>query len=292
MRVPMSDAARPTVAMIGLGVMGGPMTDHVIGAGFPVRAYDVAPDALAARSARGAVACISPADAAAGAEVVGIVVFDDAQVRAVLEGATGVLAAVAPGTVIALHSTVLVDSVREFAAAAEARGAHLVDAGITGGEVGAKGATLVTMVGGDADVVTRARPVFATFSKAVLHVGPLGTGMALKLARNLAGYVTMAAVHEAMVLAHHAGVDVHLLAGLLREPAFESQVFAPFAFGGPEPLPPDDERRAFLVQTLRLAEKDLDDALALARADGVHLTVSTATRQTFADVMRLGGDTP
>jgi 3-hydroxyisobutyrate dehydrogenase len=230
----MPESSTLTVAMIGLGAMGGPMTDHVIDAGFRVRAFDLAPDALAARVERGATACASPADAATGADVVGIVVFDDAQVREVLEGDDGVLAALAPDAVIALHSTVLVATVREFAAAAGARGARLVDAGITGGEVGSKAGTLVTMVGGDTDAVDRVRPVLATFSKDVLHVGPLGTGMALKLSRNLIGYVTMAAVYEGMVLAHHAGVDVQLLAGLLREPAFEAQVFGRLRSAAPD----------------------------------------------------------
>jgi 3-hydroxyisobutyrate dehydrogenase len=286
----MTESPALTVAMIGLGAMGGPMADHVIDAGFRVRAFDLAPDALAARVERGATACTSPADAATGADVVGIVVFDDVQVRDVLEGDGGVLASLAPDAVIALHSTVLIDTVREFAAAAAAQGAHLVDAGITGGEVGSKAGTLVTMVGGENAVVDRVRPVFATFSKDVLHVGPVGTGMALKLARNLAGYATMAAVYEAMVLAQHAGADPQLLGGLLREPAFQSQVFALFAFGGPDALPDDadTEQRAFLTQTLRVSEKDLDDALALAAANGDDLPVAAATRRTFASVLRLG----
>ena len=278
-----------TVAMIGLGQMGGHMADHIAASGAELRAFDVSEPALDARVAAGALRATSSADATTGADVIGIVVFDDAQVHSVLTGDDGVLAAVKPGAVIAVHSTVRVDSIHEFAALARAAGAPLIDAGISGGEVGSRAGTLVTMVGGDDDAVAAARPVFETFSKEVVHAGPLGSGMALKIARNLVGYVLMAATHEGMALAHAGGVDLRQLEHVLRETNLDAQIYAPFMFGGPEPLGVDapEQQTVELTHLLRLAQKDLDDALDLARALDVSIPTTDVTRRQFDAVTRL-----
>jgi 3-hydroxyisobutyrate dehydrogenase len=276
------------VAMIGLGHMGGHMCDHVSAAGYDVRAFDLSDAALDARVAAGARRATSPADAATGADMVGIVVINDAQVRAVLDGPNGVLAVAKPGLVISVHSTVNVEAIHEFAAMAGAAGAHLIDAGISGGEVGSRAGTLVTMVGGEPDVVATARPVLETFSKEVVHAGPLGSGMALKIARNLVGYIMMMAAHEGMVLARAAGVDLADLEHVLRETNLDAQLYAPFVFGGPEPLPADapDEQRTFMAEIVALGEKDLDNALELARTHAVSLPMTAETRRQFDAVMR------
>jgi 3-hydroxyisobutyrate dehydrogenase-like beta-hydroxyacid dehydrogenase len=278
------------VAVIGLGRMGGPMADHVIGAGHTVRVHDVDPAAVAARVAAGGTAAAGAAEAAEGADMVCVVVFDDAQARDVVAGAGGVLRTLAAGAVIGIHTTVTVETVHELAAAAAPHGVTVLDAGISGGEAGAAAGTLLTMVGGPADAVGRARPVFEAFSKEVLHAGALGAGMALKLARNSTGYVMMAAVHEAMELAGRAGVDLHLLRHVIAETGIFDQSLAPLAFGGPDPLPSDEAGplRDLLVRTLRLGEKDLDQALALGARLGAPTPVTAEVRRTFHRVTRLG----
>jgi 3-hydroxyisobutyrate dehydrogenase-like beta-hydroxyacid dehydrogenase len=279
---------RLTVAMIGLGQMGGHMCDHVAAAGHDVRAFDLSEAALDVRVAAGATRARSAADAATGADVVGITVINDAQVRAVLDGPDGVLAVAAPGTVVAVHSTVTVEAIHEFAAMAGTVGVHLIDAGISGGETGSRAGTLVTMVGGDPAVVAVSRPVLESFSKEVLHAGPLGTGMALKIARNLVGYIMMTGVHEGMLLARAAGVDLADLEHVLRETNMDAQVYAPFAFGGPEALPADapEEQRAFMAAVVALGEKDLDNALDLARSLEVSLPLTDDARREFDAVLR------
>lgn len=287
----MTGDARLTVAMIGLGNIGGPIADRVIAAGHDVRVFDIAEAALAPRVAAGATPASSPAEAADGAAVVGIVVFDDDQVRTVLGGPDGVLATAAPGTVVAVHSTVRVESIHEFATSAGATGVRVIDAGVSGGAAGAAAGTLVTMVGGDADALEVARPVFDAFSADVVHAGPLGTGMALKIARNLVGYVIMAGVHEGLKLAHRAGLDAATFQRVLEgtKGALDAQLLAPIAFGGPDPLPADAaaDQRAFLVQVCRLGEKDLHDALLLAGDLGVAIPVAQETHDRFPEVMRL-----
>lgn len=286
----MTSVAEPlTIAAIGLGRMGGPMADHLVAAGHKVRVHDVSASAVAPRVAAGAEAAASPADAARSAHVVDIVVFDDAQAIEVMCGDDGVLTTLGPGAVVCVHTTVSIDTIRLLAARAEPHGVTVLDAGISGGEAGAQAGTLLSLVGGPADALDRARPALDAFSEEVLHAGPLGAGMALKLARNAAGYTMMAAVHEAMVVAERWGVDPQQLRHAIEVTGVLQQALTPFALGGPEPLPADapDETRRFLDHTRLLGEKDLDQTLALADELGAHLPVTEATRASFAAVMRL-----
>jgi len=278
-----------TVAVIGLGRMGGSIADHIIAAGHDVRVYDIAEDAVVPRVAAGATAATSPADAARGAQFVNIIVFDDAQVVEVVAGTDGALTTLEPGAVVSIHTTVSLDTIHDLAARAEALGVFVLDAGISGGEDGAAAGTLLTMVGGPADPVDRARPVLLAFSKDVLHPGPLGAGMALKLARNAAGYMMMAAVHEAMELAAASGVDLALLQHTIAETGVLEQALAPLALGGPGPMDATapDGLRTILEHTNRLAEKDLDQALDLAARTGATVPVIKTVREHFHRVVRL-----
>lgn len=277
------------VAVVGLGRMGGPMAGHLVGAGHDVHVFDVDPGAVDRLVRRGARPSSSAAAAAARADVVCVVVFDDDQARAVVAGDGGALTTARPGSVVALHTTASLTTITELAAAADRRGVSLLDAGISGGEPGAQQGTLLTMVGGPAEAVERARPVLDAFSKEVLHAGPLGAGMALKLARNATGYAMMAAVHEALDLATRSGVDGTVLRHVIAETGVLDQALAPFAFGGPGPMPPHapGEQRRTMEHLDRLASKDLDAALALGAHLGSGREVLAATRRMFRRVTRL-----
>jgi len=277
------------VAMIGLGRMGGPMTDHVLAAGFDTVVVDVDEAAMAPRVAAGALAASTPAAAADGAGYVGVVVLDDAQAIDVVDGPDGVLRTLAPGAVVCLHTTVTLDTVQTLAAAGERGGVAVLDSGISGGETGAQSGTLLSLVGGPADAVERARPVLMAFSKEVVHAGPLGAGMALKLARNAVGYAWMHAVYEAAELAHRSGVDVALLEQAVRETGTFEQAFTPILLGGPEPFPPDTPAAMLdgVAHVNRLADKDLDHTLALADHLGIDLPGVQAVREGFHRSMRI-----
>lgn len=275
------------VAVIGLGRMGGPMADNLLAAGHRVRVLDVDPGAVAARVEKGATAATGPADAAQGAEVVCVVVFDDAQATEVVTAALDGLAA---GAVVAIHTTVALETIESLDAVAATRGVQVIDAGVSGGEPGARDGTLLTMVGGPAEAVERARPVLDAFSKEVLHAGPLGAGMALKLARNATGYAWMAAVHEALDLAGRAGVPAVTLQHVIADTGVLEQAMATFFLGGPLPLADDApaEQRAGMEHLDRLAAKDLDGALDLAGRVGAEVDVLAAVRGAFRRVARLG----
>lgn len=279
------------VAMIGLGQMGGPMADNVARAGHALRVFDVSSAAVEPRVALGAVACSSPADAARGCEVVGVVVFDDAQVEAVIAGSDGVLEVLDPGSVIMVHTTATLDTIRRVSDVAGSKGVHLIDAGISGGETGAAAGTLMLMVGGSDEAVATARPVLDAYAKEVVHAGPLGAGMALKLARNAAGYALMTAVYEAMVLAQRAGVDTKSLEHVLRETGLFEQGLSPFLYGAPDALPAGDHpMRAMMEHLARLGDKDLDHAQVLAADLGAEIPVFDATRSEFRSAARLSDD--
>ena len=176
------------VGFVGVGNMGGAMAANVLAAGHAVSVCDPSADAVRPLVERGAWVGSTPADAAAGADVVSIVVMSGAQVEAVTTGPDGVLAGAPNGAVVAVHSTVHPRSVHAVADAAP-HGVHVLDAPISGGVQGARAATLCLMVGGDADAFARARPAFESMGNLVLHLGPLGNGLGAKLARNLVGYV-------------------------------------------------------------------------------------------------------
>jgi len=277
------------IAVIGLGRMGGPIADHLVAAGYEVHVYDKEAAAMDARVAAGAVAARSPTHAAEGATFVSVIVFDDAQALEVVGGTEGVLSSLLPGAIVAIHTTVSLETIHRLAAQADARGMVVLDAGISGGEAGSAAGTLLTMVGGPVHAVDTARPILGCFSKEVLHAGPVGAGMALKLARNATGYAMMVAVHEAMELAHRSGVDLALLRHTISETGVFDQSLAPFTLGGPEPLPPDADPavRAALEHTNRLADKDLDQALHLAARVGAPVPMLTEVRRTFHHSVRV-----
>ena len=288
----MTTSGRTTVAVIGLGRMGGAMADHIIDAGHNVAVFDISEAAMNPRIERGARRATSPADAANGADVITLVVFDDQQARETLMGPVGAIESITPGAVVCVHTTVSIDTMHQLDEYARARGVSILDAGVSGGEPGAAKGTLLTMVGGDASAVERARPVMDAFSNEVIHAGALGAGMALKLARNAAGYAMMAATHEAMKLAYHSGIDIKVLQHVIADTGVLEQAMAPFAFGDPVLYPDDGDSgmRTIMEHTNRLAAKDLDQALSLAQHCRIDTPVIDATRRSFHSVVRLAAN--
>jgi 3-hydroxyisobutyrate dehydrogenase len=193
---------RLTAGVVGLGMIGGGVAVSLARSGRPPVVFDVR--AQAADALAGVDPCVgSVAELAAAADVVLIAVVDADQARAVL---AELLPASRPGQVVVLLSTVAVPVVHELAAACDEHGVSLLDCGVTPGDQAAHHG-LVAILGGEAEAVARARPVLEGFSKKVVHCGPLGAGMATKIARNVVTYGTWRAVHEATVLARGAGVD-------------------------------------------------------------------------------------
>lgn len=219
-----------------------------------------------------------------------MVVLDDEQVIEVVCGSEGVLSSdLAPGAVVSIHSTVELATIARLETAAADAGVRLVDAPISAVHGGPAEGRLLVMVGGDSAAVDAARDVYGLFSREVIHVGALGTGVALKLARNTAGYIMMAATHEALALAHAAGIGPDLVRYVIETAGVFTQALLPIDNGGPRPIGADADPalRSHLERTNSIGQKDLHQALATAATLGVDLTVAKAVVAEFDRVTRL-----
>src|SRR5882672_9489039 len=168
--------AKPALGFLGLGTMGGPMARRLVGSGYAVTGYDIDPARMRQASEAGVKLADSPARVAESADVILSSLTDPAAVRRAYLGDDGVVSTVRRGATLIDLSTIDPDTWREVAAAAMARGAACLDAPISGGPADAGSGGLVFMVGGDAAVLERCRPVLDTLARELHHVGPLGNG--------------------------------------------------------------------------------------------------------------------
>jgi 3-hydroxyisobutyrate dehydrogenase len=196
-----------TVAWVGLGHMGVPMTANLVRAGHVVRGYDLVPAAVQAAAAEGVVPASSVAEAATGADFLVTMLQTGDQVSAVLAEALPVLP---PTAVVVDSSTVAIDDARRMHETVSAAGFPSLDAPVSGGVPAAIAGTLTFMVGGDTETLTRARPIIDVLAGRVFHMGGPGAGSAAKIANNLMLGITLAATCEGAVLADRLGLDHRL----------------------------------------------------------------------------------
>jgi len=202
------------VGFVGLGDIGAPIARRIRAAGFPTvlwarraSALDAFPDF--ARAA-------TPSALGAACDVVGICVFDDAGLREVLLGTDGVLAGMARGGAVLIHSTASVQVCAEIAEAAAPRGVAVLDAPVSGARGGAEAGTLTVMVGGDQDAYERVLPVLRSFGSDVHLLGPLGSGQAMKALNNVLFFATGRLAALAVETGEALGMDADVVAAVLR----------------------------------------------------------------------------
>ncbi|OCB18243.1 6-phosphogluconate dehydrogenase [Mycobacterium malmoense] len=218
------------VGFIGLGSQGGPMARRIVEGGYQTTLWARRPATLEPFAGTGATIAESQAELAAASDLVCLCVVGDADIHEIVSGDRGVLAAMKPGGVIAIHSTVHPNTCRELANQAAAKGISVVDAPVSGGGGAASQGRLLVMVGGDADVVERCRPVFATYADPVVHLGELGSGQTTKLLNNLLFTAHLATAATALSLAGALGVDPDRLTEVVSRSSGNS--FALNALGG------------------------------------------------------------
>ncbi len=274
------------VGFVGLGNIGSPMAERLVAAGLETTVYDVVSEAVDALVKAGAHAAASPRQLALASDVIGVCVRDDADVRQVCYGEDGLLAGAAKGCVVAIHSTVLPDTVREVASRAATTGVGVVDACITGGQAGAKQGKLTYMVGGDAADLERCRPAFATAAARIVHTGPLGSGAATKLCNNLMTYQAWVSAYEATLLAQACGVSQDVLEEVTRSNGNMTDPMLAFLalHKAPEEARASEGFQALLRGFMELAEKDLAATLSLARQHGVALPGTGLASQLMARI--------
>jgi 3-hydroxyisobutyrate dehydrogenase len=221
------------VGFIGLGSQGGPMARRIVEGGYDLTLWARRPATLEPFADTAAKTAQSPAELAANSDLVCLCVVGDDDVREVLSGETGVLAGLAPGGVVAIHSTVHPDTCAEIAKSAADQDVSVIDAPVSGGAPAVEAGQLLVMVGGDADVVARCRPVFATYADPVVHLGPLGNGQVAKILNNVLFTANLGTAISTLELGESLGISRDRLCEVIARGSANSKAFASIAaFGG------------------------------------------------------------
>jgi len=207
--------ASQSVAFIGLGNMGGPMAANLHQAGHRVTAFDLSAEALAKAREQGVRTAASAAEAVEGAAIVVSMLPASRHVEALFLGNEGLLATLAAGTLVIDCSTIAPASAQKVAKEAATRGHAMLDAPVSGGTAGAAAGTLTFIVGGEADVLERARPVLQAMGRNIFHMGGAGAGQVAKLCNNMALGVIMAVTGEALALGTAHGLDAKVLSQMM-----------------------------------------------------------------------------
>jgi 3-hydroxyisobutyrate dehydrogenase-like beta-hydroxyacid dehydrogenase len=271
------------VAFVGLGVMGYPMARHLADAGHAVTVFN----RTAARAddwvgKHGGRRAATPAEAAAGAEIVFSCVGDDPDLRAVTLGPNGTFAGMTKGAIHVDHTTASAQVARELAAEAAARGLGFLDAPVSGGQAGAENGQLTVMVGGDPAVFERARPVIAHFARAVTLIGASGSGQLAKMVNQICVVGVVQGLAEGIDFGLRAGLDMRLVLDTIAKGAAQSwqmenrgktMIDGKFDFG-------------FAIDWMR---KDLRICGEEAARTGAPLEITRAIDGFYAELQGMGG---
>ena len=255
------------IGFLGLGTMGAAMAASLARNGFAVTAWNRTDRRIPALDELGVTRAATPAEVARATDSVVVCVSDTPDVEAVLFGPEGVAAGAREGQLVIDCSTISPSATRDFADRLGSQGVDLVDAPVSGGSEGAQKATLTIFCGGDGAAVDRARPILAAMGKTITHVGPSGSGQAVKAVNQVILAGTYLGVAEGIVLALKAGLDVGQVVEALGGGAAQSWVLANRSGRMIE----NDYPLGFKVA---LHRKDLGIALDLAREMGAELPVA------------------
>lgn len=270
------------VAFIGLGNMGYPMAGHLQNNGHATTVYNrTAAKAEAWAAEYGGAAKPTPAEAAAGAEIVFVCVGNDDDLRSVVLGETGVLAGMASGALIVDHTTASAEVARELAAIAKEKGVGFVDGPVSGGEEGAKKGVLTVMCGGSDADFARAEPVIDCFARSCKLLGPVGSGQLTKMVNQICIAGLVQGLSEGINFAQKSGLDPRKVIDVISKGAaqswqmenrYETMIDGKFDYG-------------FAVDWMR---KDLGICLDEGRRIGASLPVTALVDQFYGDLQNLG----
>ncbi|MDE1180525.1 NAD(P)-dependent oxidoreductase [Paraburkholderia sp.] len=275
---------RARVGFCGLGKMGLPMAQRLVDAGYPVRVWNRSMEKANAlqASAANCVACDSPANVAADADIVMLCLADAAAVEAVAFGVNGLASFARPGTTLVDHSTLAPSQTIEFAQRWHERtGGRWIDAPVSGGTAGASAGTLAIMAGGDAALIGSLGPILAAYAARVTRMGDSGAGQATKLANQTIVMTTIAALAESTRLARRAGIDATRIPAALQGGWADSVLLQTLM---PRMIAPPMHASG----TIRTMLKDLDAVEALAHDSGTAMPVASLVRRWLAQAVEQG----
>jgi 3-hydroxyisobutyrate dehydrogenase len=273
--------AKPRVAILGLGIMGTGMANRLLSANFPLTVYNRNREKSVPFADAGAFTAESPRDAASRSEIVLSMVGDDAASRSTWLGENGALAGASPGSVLIESSTLSGDWIQELAAKAADRGCRFLDAPVTGTKPHAASGELVFLVGGSAEALAAARPVFSVLGRDVVHLGPVGTGSLMKLINNFVCGVQAASFAEALAMIDAGGLDRAKAVSILTGGAPGSGIVKRMA----DRIAAGDFTPNF---ALRWMAKDIGYAIDDASKNGIALQTAAAALSVFKQAIAEG----
>jgi 3-hydroxyisobutyrate dehydrogenase len=269
------------LAFVGLGIMGQPMAGHLLAAGHAVSINTRTKNRAEPLVSRGARWAERPADAAKSADVIFVCVPDTPDVEAVVLGDGGVIQSARKGLIVVDHSTISPTATREIAKKLAEKGATLLDAPISGGDVGARNATLSIMVGGDEKAFRAVLPLLQHLGKNIVHCGPSGAGQLTKLVNQILVGITLMGVSEAMIFAKQCGLDLEKTIEVVGAGAGSSWQLANL---GPKMIA-GDFRPGFMIS---LMQKDLRLLMQEAEQSSTSLPAASLLHQLFTAAQAAG----
>src|SRR5580692_2720938 len=273
--------AQPRVAILGLGIMGTGMANRLLSAGFPLTVYNRNREKSAPFADAGAFVAESPREAASRSEIILSMVGDDAASRGVWLGENGALAGARPNAVLIESSTLSGDWIQELAAKAAEWGCRFLDAPVTGTKPHAASGELVFLVGGSAEALDAARPVFSVLGRDAVHLGPVGSGSLMKLINNFVCGVQAASFAEAVAMIDAGGLDRAKAVSILTGGAPGSGIVKRMA----DRIAAGDFTPNF---ALRWMAKDIGYAIDDASKNGISLQTAAAALSVFKQAIAEG----
>ncbi|MCK4794504.1 MAG: 2-hydroxy-3-oxopropionate reductase, partial [Desulfobacteraceae bacterium] len=265
------------------GIMGKPMAGHLLAAGHTVRVYDVVSESVKELASKGAEACSNSREVAQKSNIVFIMVPDTPDVEAVLFGKDGVTEGIKSGSIVVDMSSISPIATKEFAQKLKVAGVEMLDAPVSGGQVGAQQATLSIMVGGPAQIFEEIKPYFELMGKNIVHIGDNnGDGQTCKVANQIVVGMTIEAVSEALLFASKAGADPSKVRQALLGGFAQSRILD---LHGVRMI----ERNFDPGFRIRHQQKDLNLALQSARSLGMSLPGTAIAQEMFNAVVAQGG---
>ena len=272
---------KETIGFIGLGIMGKPMSLNLLKAGYPLVVHSRSPAPVDAVVSQGATGASSPREVAAASDIVITMLPDSPDVERVVSGENGVLEGIRPGALIIDMSTISPVVAKRLAVETEKRGATMLDAPVSGGEIGAINATLSIMVGGPEEAFQRALPAFEAMGKSIIRIGEAGAGQVCKACNQIVVALTIEAVGEALTLARKAGVNAAKVREALLGGFAQSRVLDVHG----QRLLDRNFKPGFRA---RLHLKDLSIALAAGREYEASLPATALTAEMLKSVLATG----
>ncbi len=262
------------VGFIGLGLMGKPMAGHILKAGYPLTVHNRSRTAVDELVALGARAANSPREVAVNSDVVITMLPDSPDVESVIDGPDGILTGSRSGLIHVDMSTISATATRRIAALEAEHGVVHIDAPVSGGDIGAKNATLTIMAGGDEYAVLAVEPIFKVLGKKITHIGPIGCGQVAKACNQIMVAAQMVALGELLIMAQKAGADPEKVVEAIKGGAAQCWTLD----NKPQRLFAGNRTPGFKAA---MQYKDLNIVMEMARTFGVPLPGTAANTQVF-----------